>query len=373
MNLWRWLGLSLFLFGALCFVGSAKFPVLASAQDKGETKDKKTDDKKVDDKKAPDKKADDKKAPDKKEEEKKVVQPLPTGEKLPFLAFSGKPFVTEQTTKTKQIMTVMGQKVEQKQEQTFMIQWTPKDKDKEGNFVVEQQIVGVKMKIDIGGNPISYDSTLSNAKNPMTDFFEALMKKESILTFTISPDLTVKSIEGRDKFIKSLIDINPQMQNLLKAILSEDALKKMAEPTWWAYPAGGVLPAKDATWTKDATLNLGPIGNYTTKFTFANKGEAAGKVDIGIKTVLTYTAPTDKTGLPFVITKAELKGDNGDGKAIFDRKLGRFESTSLTMKLSGKITIDVGNMTTEVDLNQDQEATSVTRDSVPADWEKKAK
>jgi hypothetical protein len=199
------------------------------------------------------------------------------------------------------------------------------------------------------------------------------MKKESVLTFTISPDLTVKSIEGRDKFIKSLIDMNPQMQNLLKAILSEDALKKMAEPTWWAYPKDGVLPAKDATWTKDATLALGPIGNYKTTFTFANKGEAAGKVDIGIKTKLEYTAPTDKGGLPFTIQKAELKGDNGEGKAIFDRQKGRFESSTLTMKLSGKITIEVGNMTTDVELNQDQEATSTTRDALPAEWEAKKK
>jgi hypothetical protein len=370
MNAWRWLGLSLFLLGALCFISTAKFPVLAGGKDKDKDKDAKVKDKDAKDK---DKDAKDKDKDKDKEKDKKVVPPPPAGDKLEFKAFTGKPFFTEQTTKTKQVMQVMGQKVNQNQEQTFMIQWTPEDKDKDGNYVVKQQIVGVKMKIDIGGNNISYDSTLNNAKNPMTDFFEALMKKESVLTFTITPDLQVKSIEGRDKFIKSLIDINPQMQNLLKAILSEDALKKMAEPTWWAYPKDGVLPAKDATWTKSATLALGPIGNYKTDFTFTNKGEAAGKVDIGIKTKLEYTAPTEKAGLPFVITKAELKGENGEGKAIFDRQKGRFESTSLTMKLSGKISIDVGNMNTDVELNQDQDSTSITRDTLPTEWEKKSK
>src|SRR2546429_403395 len=83
------------------------------------------------------------------------------------------------------------------------------EKDKDGNFVVEQQVVGVKMKIDIGGNKIEFDSTLPEAKqpkNPMTDFFNALMKQK--LTFTITPGMEVKKIDGREEFIKSLSETN---------------------------------------------------------------------------------------------------------------------------------------------------------------------
>lgn len=442
MNVWRWLGISIFLLATVCLLGTTKF---AAPEASGQGKD---DAKKVEISANPDKatvkagetksvdvtlkrgkdaakevtltaevdpkdkgvtvKVDPKVAGDKKDakltvettskadgeykitiksksegsadaaatvaisiKKAEVVQPLPAGDKLPFNAFNpGKTFYQEQMTKTKQTMTVMGQKVEQKQNQTFMIQWTPKEKDKDGNYVVVQKIVGVKMEIDIGGNKISYDSTLKNPKNPMTDFFEALMKEE--LTFNITPELTVKSVEGRDKFVKNLIDINPQMAGLLKAILSDSALKKMAEPTWWAYPAGGIV-AKDQKWTKDATLELGPIGNYKTDFTFTYKGEKAGKDTIGISTKLTYTAPAlDKTGgLPFVIQKADLKGDNGEGVAVFDRTKGRFESTKMKMDLNGTITIDVGNMTTTVTLDQNQDASSVTRDELPADWKAK--
>ena len=300
-----------------------------------------------------------------KEKEKEKEQPVVGGgEKLPFTAFDpkSKPFFQEQKTETEQNMEVQGQKVTQRQSQTFMILWTPKEKDKDGNYVVTQQIKGVKMNIDIGGNKIEYDSTKKNAKNPMTDFFDKLMDEKQILTFHISPDLKVKKIEGREDFIKNLSDINPQMKNLLNAILSDKALTKMAEPTWWAYPPNGVVPA-DKKWKETATLELGPIGTYKTDFDFTFKGDDK----IGIKTSLTYSPPAaaDKAGLPFVIEDAELKSKSGEGEAIYDKTAGRFKETKLDMELKGDLKIAVGNQTTNVQLTQTQKSSSITRDDNP--------
>jgi hypothetical protein len=368
------LGISTFLLGMVCFISTVNY---AGGQDKdkkdkaAEVKDKKADDK---DKKADDKKADDKdkKADDKKAEVKQAekVEPKATtgGDTFAFKAFDpkGKVFFQEQTTKTKQTIRVMGQEVVQDQSQTFLIKWTPKDMAGK-DYVVSQQIVGVKMSINIGGNTISYDSTIQNQpKNPMTDFFMQLMKPENELTFTISPELKVVKIDGRDKFIKALQDINPQMKGLLDAILSADALTKMAEPTWWAFPKGGTA-TKGQTWTEKSKLDLGPIGTYDTTFDFTYAG--SGKVDI--KTKLKYTAPTKKEGLPFIIHEAELTSDNGTGEATFDFTKGRFSKTKLEMKLTGNLKIEVGNMTTTVQLTQSQDATTVTHDDNPWGSEKK--
>src|SRR5262245_46215096 len=68
------------------------------------------------------------------------------------------PFYQGLTTKTVQTMTVMNMDIKQEQNQTFYIKWTP-EAQVDGNWVVEQQIIGVKMDIDIGGNKIPYDST----------------------------------------------------------------------------------------------------------------------------------------------------------------------------------------------------------------------
>ncbi len=265
-------------------------------------------------------------------------------------------------------MTVNNQKVTQKQNQKFLIEWNSTDDN--GKYVVTQKVVGIQMDIEIGGNKIKYYSTdAKNPKNPMTDFFEQLMKNE--LTFTVSSDLEkVEKIDGRDKFIKDLGDVNPQMNSLLKEILSEDALKRMAEPTWWAFPPKGEIPASKS-WKKDSTLSLGPIGSYKTEFTFTLKDSKDGKDTIDVKTNLTYTAPTQKTGLPFTIQSADLKTEAGTGSAVFDRAKGRFDSSKLTMKLKGTLTIEVGNSKTVVELDQTQTSSSTTLDAIPDSWKTK--
>src|SRR5262249_9366555 len=86
-----------------------------------------------------------------------------------------KPFYQEMTTKTSQEMKVMGMDVKQQQEQTFYFSWAFKEEDKEKNTTtVVQKIEGVKLRIDIAGNPISFDSTATTtAANPLVDFFKA--------------------------------------------------------------------------------------------------------------------------------------------------------------------------------------------------------
>jgi Family of unknown function (DUF6263) len=347
MNVWRWLGLFVFLAAVTCFVG-ARMPAYAGGKDK-DVKDKKVDKDKKDDKK------DDKKG----------------GDTLKFSAFApdSKKFYQEVKTETTQVMEVMGQKVTQTQVQTFYIEWTPQPK-KGDDFVVKQKVVGVKMEIDIGGNKINYDSTAAKQpQNPMTDFFNALMKQE--LTFVIAPGsgakgLEVKGIEGRKEFINSLAETNPAIKTLLETIMSESALQKMAEPTWWAIPTKAV--SKGDTWERTSDLDLGPIGKYDTKFNFTYEGPDANKLDkIKIDAKLTYSEPKDKdkAGLPFTIKTAKLESKSGTGEALFDGSKGRIASSSLKMKLEGTLTIEVGNMATEIKLNQDQVSTTKTTDTNP--------
>jgi hypothetical protein len=369
MNVWRWCGAFLFLMGVFSFVASPRLVGPVSAQEKKDDKgkDEKKDDTKKDEAKKDEAKKDEKKAETKAETKTEAKKDdAAQGSVLKLTAFDAdaKPFFQELKTNTTQTMKVMGQEIVQKQDQTFVVEWIPKAKDKDGNYVVTQKIVGIKMNIDIGGNKISFDSTQKNQKNPMTDFFEQLLKQE--LEFHISPDLSVKEIKGRDEFVKSLGETNPQMTALLKQILSQDALTKMAEPTWWALPTGPVT--KDKTWTKDSKLNLGPIGKYDTSFTFTYLGQDKNLDKVGIKADLTYSAPTEKeaSGLPFTIKEAKLASKKpATGEALFDRSKGRFESSKMNMELGGTLTITVGNMNTDISLDQVQESVSKSTDTNP--------
>ena len=49
--------------------------------------------------------------------------------------------------------------VKQTQEQTFYFSWQFKEEDKDKNTVVTQKIEGVKLTINVAGNPISRSST----------------------------------------------------------------------------------------------------------------------------------------------------------------------------------------------------------------------
>jgi len=360
MNVWRWFGISLFVLTAVGLVSMTDFSNLASGQGKGSTKEtKSTAEAKTS---TPETK--------KTEEPKKTAEPPPPvvgGDTLQFNAFKPKTkFYQKQTTVTTQKMTVMSQEIKQDQKQTFIIEWSAGELDDKQNYIVTQKIVGVEMEINIGGNKITYDSRVSNPKNPMTDFFEQLMKK-SELKYTIGQDLTVKSVDGSDELIKALSEINPQMQSLLKEILKKDSLIKMAEPTFFAFPAGGKV-SKDLKWEKESKLNLGPIGSYTTKFHFKYDGEKDKKDTIVAEKIdLTYTPPSGDSSLPFTIKKWESKGaEPGSAKYSFDRAKGRFEKAEVNLKFKGELTIEVSNMQTPVVLDQSQTATSTTYDTLEA-------
>jgi hypothetical protein len=270
-----------------------------------------------------------------------------------------KSFYQELKTETSQVMKIMGMDVTQTQNQTFYFKWTPleqKDKD----WVIEQEIIGVKMEIKIGGNTITYDSTApGGANNPLADFFKALLNSKFKLT--VGPDLKVKSIEGRQEFLSKLVAANPSMKPLLDAILSEDALKQMAEPTFAAVPNKEVK--KDETWKYNSKLALGPIGSYDTTYEYKYLGKDEKEKDsdkIGVTATLKYEKPGDNaaSGLPFKIKDGKLESKQATGSVVYDPKLGRITSSKMQLELSGNLDIEIGGMVTKVDLTQKQTTTS---------------
>jgi hypothetical protein len=280
-----------------------------------------------------------------------------------------KPFYQEITTKTKQVMTISGQKIDQTQTQTFYFSWTPEKYDKsKKTWTVKQKIIGVKMTIEIGGNTISYDSVKdAGQNNPLGEFFKQLVDSE--FTLTVDDKMKVTKVEGKDKFIDKLAKANAQMEPLLKEILTDDAIKQMADPTFGALPDKPVK--KGDTWERSSTLNMGPIGKYETKYTYTFEGEDKNKATIKVKTTLKYTPPSAGTQpqLPFKIKKADLKSNPKDtsGSIVFDTSKGRIDKSTMKLKLTGSLDIDIGGQETKVTLEQDQTTTVTTTTVSPID------
>ncbi len=183
----------------------------------------------------------------------------------------GKTFYQEMTTESKQTMKVMGIDINQTQKQTFYFSWTPESQDeKDKNWRIKQKIEGVKMDLQISGTQIAYDSAndATSANNPLADFFKALIGNEFILTVT--PEMKVTNVEGKDAFLKKLTGTNPAMEPLLKQILSEEALRQMSDPAFSMVPDKAVKPGD--TWKRTSKLNMGPIGTYESTYTYTFEG-----------------------------------------------------------------------------------------------------
>ena len=282
-----------------------------------------------------------------------------------------KTFYQEMTTKTEQTMKVMGQDIKQNQTQKFVISWSPVKQEADKSWVVKQKIESVMMDIDIGGNRIQYDSSKdAGSSNPLADFFKALVGSE--FTITIGADMKVSKIEGRADFLTKLTTANPQMKQLLEAILSDDALKQMADATFAAIPNKEVK--KGDTWSKESKLNMGPVGSYNTTYKYTYEGtDAKDKVEkIKVETTLAYTPPVDaqQGALPFKIKAADLKSDKSSGTVSFDAAKGRIESSTMTLDLKGKLSIEIAGMTTDVELTQTQTTTVKTTDKNPVEAKK---
>jgi hypothetical protein len=297
----------------------------------------------------------------------KPTTPAAAGDKieLKWKFEKDKPFYQEMRTQTNQDMKVMGMEVKQNQDQTFYFSWQFKEEDKDKNTVVTQKIEGVKLTINVAGNPITFDSTAQTTGNsPLAEFFRALVGSDFVLT--LDRDNRVIRIEGRDAFLRKLTTANAQMEPLLKSILTEEALKQMADPTFGVTPPNAV--AKGDTWKRESKLNLGPIGSYKGTYTYKYEGQDEKNKDlakISVDTVLTYEPPAadGAASLPFRIKEAKLNSKNGKGTVFFDVRKGRLDHSEQKIELDGKLKIEIAGTETEVTLNQSQDTTITTSDT----------
>src|SRR5262249_29131711 len=147
---------------------------------------------------------------------------------------------------------------------------------------------------------------------PLGKFFEALVGAE--FTFTLDRRTgEVMRVEGRAEFVEKLAAANPAMQPVLDTILSDDAMKQMADPAVGFRVRAGAEQGD----TCDRTLNsdLGPIGSYHTRnrFTLTDPNpKAPDLLRLSVDVDLRYEPPdpnkkTDK--LPFTIKKGTLRSD----------------------------------------------------------------
>jgi hypothetical protein len=265
---------------------------------------------------------------------------------------ANKPFYVQIVSKTDQTIRVEGMDAVQKQEQTLYLRVTPQKKDENGSWILGMKFIGIKMRMDIGGNKIEYDSRKPERNNPMADFFRAL--KGFKFKVFLGSDMAISKAEGQEEFINEISRKNPQIKPFLQSILSEETIKKSFEPIFPPVPPKPVT--KGESWNRKGS-NSDALGKYncTTKYLYEGKKE--GLERIKVETRIAYpllqggALTTPKKVLP--------------GQILFDTARGRVARALVPLKLEGNMKIDIGGVMRVVDLSQFQTITVTVTDSNP--------
>jgi Family of unknown function (DUF6263) len=230
----------------------------------------------------------------------------------------GNDYYSSITSDTEQLMKVMGQEITQTQTETFIMRWRAEGKNREGYWVLDGKILAVKLKINIGGNLMEYDSTAVNtAPNPLADFLKSLVGGE--IRYLVRPDGTIAKVEGRDRLLKA--PGNPQLEPLLKSIVSDDALKRIGSPLLEFRPPFPV--AAGESWKRGSLLDMaadsfrrsGLRGRCLEDREYTYQGKSGSLEKIAVRINLNYQPPEEKLGLPYNIKSADLKSTGGTGKS----------------------------------------------------------
>lgn len=280
-----------------------------------------------------------------------------------------KSFYQKMKTEVTQVIKVQGQDLTQKQDSTFYFKWTP-EKIEGDKATLKQKIEGLTMSIDISGNPITYDSTKKDAAgsagNPgLMDFFKNLEGAEFAVTLN-TKNYTVEGVTGKDEFVKKLGAGSQQMDSLLKKILTDDALKQMADPTYGLVP--DAPKAVNETWEKKQVLNLGPVGTYDVTYKMTYKGKDPTQKDLDrveVVPTLSYKPPAaEADGLLFKIKDGKMEAKPIEAAdqlppsvILYNPATGRIVKATISLKLRGELTVAIGGTDTKVELEQRQTTT----------------
>ena len=255
-------------------------------------------------------------------------------------------FYNKSTITTDQTIEVMGQKIDQTIKMNMVIKFAVKSAQG-GSTTVEMTYLD--MKVEAGNLPGA-------------NIAEKL--KGVAFTATLNNKMEVTKIEGYDKLIEAVSGEDETIKKMMKVMMPESTIRQTFGQTFVIAPDKPI--AVDDKWDRTDKYGLGPLGNVEAKQSFKLKKVEGEVATIEVNGDLSFKpADSGDSGLPFKITKADLKADKFTATHSFNIKLGRVVQTKVEMDLSGTMTIGVGGMEVDAKLKQKMTMTGAITDKNP--------
>jgi hypothetical protein len=256
--------------------------------------------------------------------------------------------VVQSEQKTTQTLTLNGMNIDTKSTMFVVATSTIGNRDADGKLKIEEKVDTLQGEITFPGGSIQFDSANPDKKqdNPLLEGISDALRTayRLVKTTTLDKKNEVVDVTLPDGEFEKLTEES-------KAYLGKDALKKQAEQASSFLPSEPVK--KGDTWERSTDANLG--GGQTMAFRI--KYECAGTVEengqkldkiVGKPFEVTYS--TDPNG-QFQVTKSEFKITESDNVYLFDRDRGHVVSHTSKMKIVGPLTLSIGGMTFDGNLD----------------------
>jgi hypothetical protein len=272
--------------------------------------------------------------------------------KLQYKFPEGKALKYKTNTKTQQVLTLMGQKIEQQEDETEISSRTVGKRRSDSTVPIEEKVESLRVELSIpGGIKVTYDSSDPNAKidNPALEFLGEVFKLASEATYTVVLDdqNKIKAIEGAEKLLEKADKLSPTARDTIRSHIETDRLKLEFEQYLRRLP--DVLARPGETWERTEILDL---GNGQT-LTFQKKYEYVGTEKKGDKTLERISSKTTKAELKqdpaanaqLKVVKNDVKVESSDETILFDREEGQVVSSQGKVRVKGdNVTYSINGM-----------------------------
>lgn len=265
--------------------------------------------------------------------------------KLEYKFPEGQKLTSKTTSKTSQVLTLMGQAIETESKETVVGSTAVGKKRADGTVPVDEKVESFSAELSLpGGMMISYDSKDPNPKidNPQLAFLGEVYKLVSQIAFTVVLDAQnkVKAVEGTEQLLEKANALNEMAKQSIRSRLDAQQLKTQFEQSHGNLPE--VLARPGEPWERIEKLDVG--GGQT--LTFHKKYEYVGNEKrgnatlekINVKTTeVSYTMDPNSPS-PLKVSKSDLKVESGTGTILFDREGGHVVASNGKIHIKGPMT-----------------------------------